>query len=87
MVIRVKDLKITRDEAESLIVREKVIHDKEMFVTVIMAKLKNGHKLVSYSIPGTEDLFDEVKGYSTAKRRLITEIIKYELYRLKFNHI
>lgn len=74
---------ITREQAEDLIVKEKTIHDSELAITIVMAVLKNGHRLTTNSTVADDGIFDQAKGYEIAKRRLIAEIIRYETYSLK----
>lgn len=74
---------VTKEQAEDLIVKEKAIYDEEMATTIVMAELKNGHRVVSNVVVSDRRLFDPIRGYEIAKRRLITEIIKYEIYRIK----
>lgn len=74
------DFTITREYAEDLIVKEKTIHEEELAITIVMAILKNGHRIITNSTVSDSALFDHVKGYEIAKRRLITEIIRYEIY-------
>lgn len=74
---------VTKQQAEDLIVKEKTIYDEEMATTIVMAELKNGHRVITNVVVSDRLLFDPTRGYEIAKRRLITEIIKYEIYRIK----
>lgn len=75
--------RITRAYAESLIVKERIVVDKELLITVYMVQLKNGHRLVKDAIVANKELFDEGKGIDVAKRKVIDEIISNELYQMR----
>lgn len=74
---------VTKEEAEKLIVKEKTIFDTDMAITIIMAELINGHRVLGTSIVSDKKVFNEDKGFVIARRRLIAEIIKYEVYNRK----
>ncbi|BEG72728.1 hypothetical protein [Pseudomonas phage PA1C] len=75
--------RITKAYAKSLIVKEKIISDPEMLVTVCITKLRNGHRIVTDAIVANKAAFDSKRGVVVARRKAIEEIIRLELYLLR----
>lgn len=75
--------RVTKTYANSLIDIEKYIVDKELSVVICLVRLVNGHRYIGDAIVASNNLFEEERGKTVARKKVIDQIIADEMYVLR----
>lgn len=75
--------RINKAHVEGLIVDEHVRYIPETRTTICSVRLINKQTITESATCGADQEFDPFKGRSVARKKVLTEIIKYEHYLLR----
>lgn len=75
--------RVTKAYANSLIDIEKYIVDKELSVVICLVRLVNGHRYIGDAVVASSNLFEEERGKTVARKKVIDQIIADEMYVLR----